>query len=201
MGGDVVADLGCGRGGYGLEIARRTGTRLVGVDFSTVAIERALGRHAQAWSDVEAEFRVGTLTASGLPAKSVAAVLCVDAMQFADPYEDGFAECRRVLRPGGRLVVTGWEPREAGDPAVPERLRRDIGAALVAAGFGDVRVSEKPAWQQAERAMWEAAAATEPDDDPALDSLRAEGTRVLTIIERVRRVLVTGRAPGQRVRP
>src|SRR5689334_14659724 len=39
--GDVLLDLACGRGGYGREIAQRTMSRLVGVDFSAVAIERA----------------------------------------------------------------------------------------------------------------------------------------------------------------
>jgi hypothetical protein len=36
-GGGTLVDLACGRGGYGLEIAGRTGARLVGVDFSAEA--------------------------------------------------------------------------------------------------------------------------------------------------------------------
>jgi hypothetical protein len=39
--GAVVVDLGCGRGGYGVEVARRTETSLAGVDFSTVAPAQA----------------------------------------------------------------------------------------------------------------------------------------------------------------
>src|SRR5882757_4116157 len=42
-GGQLLLDLACGRGGYGLEIARRSGGRVVGVDFSAVAIEQAQG--------------------------------------------------------------------------------------------------------------------------------------------------------------
>lgn len=37
----LLLDLACGRGGYGIEVARRTGSRLLGVDFSSVAIEQA----------------------------------------------------------------------------------------------------------------------------------------------------------------
>jgi SAM-dependent methyltransferase len=39
--GQLLVDLGCGRGGYGLEIARRTGARLLGLDFSPVAVTAA----------------------------------------------------------------------------------------------------------------------------------------------------------------
>ena len=44
--GDTVLDLACGRGGYGLEIAFRTGAHLVGVDFSAEAVRQAR-EHAQ----------------------------------------------------------------------------------------------------------------------------------------------------------
>ena len=39
--GDTLLDLACGRGGYGLEIAARTGARLVGIDFSAEAVRQA----------------------------------------------------------------------------------------------------------------------------------------------------------------
>jgi 2-polyprenyl-3-methyl-5-hydroxy-6-metoxy-1,4-benzoquinol methylase len=39
--GRRLVDLACGRGGYGLEIAARTGVRLVGIDFSAEAVRQA----------------------------------------------------------------------------------------------------------------------------------------------------------------
>lgn len=74
--GEVLLDLACGRGGYGLEVAGRTGARLVGVDFSAVAVSQArqladrLGRAAQ--------FRVGDLARTGLDDDSVDAAMFVD---------------------------------------------------------------------------------------------------------------------------
>jgi SAM-dependent methyltransferase len=189
--GDVLVDLACGRGGYGLEIAHRTGASLIGVDFSAVAIERARQKAAE-----QAEFRVGDLSATGLPDAGATAVVCIDAMQFADPYADGLAECLRILAPGGRLALTGWEPAEPGDEQVPARLRRDIGAELVAAGFDDVVVRHMPEWRNAERRHWELAVQVQPAGDPALESLHAEGTRALGWLERSRRVLATGVAPA-----
>src|SRR6202011_6421025 len=42
--GRRIADLGCGRGGPGQWIARATEAALVGIDFSTVALEQARAR-------------------------------------------------------------------------------------------------------------------------------------------------------------
>src|SRR5215469_6114799 len=79
--GGTLVDLACGRGGYGLEIAARTGARLIGVDFSAEAIRQAGGPARRL--GITADFRVGDLTATGLEAGSATAVLCVDAIQFA----------------------------------------------------------------------------------------------------------------------
>jgi SAM-dependent methyltransferase len=42
--GETLVDLGCGRGGPGLWLARRAGASLVGVDFSAVAVGQASRR-------------------------------------------------------------------------------------------------------------------------------------------------------------
>src|SRR5277367_5743650 len=63
--GDVLLDLACGRAGYGLEIADRTGARLIGIDFSAEAVRQA-GEQARL-RDLDAEFKVGDLTGTGLP--------------------------------------------------------------------------------------------------------------------------------------
>ena len=61
--GGTLVDLACGRGGYGLEIAARTGARLLGVDFSAEAVRQA-GEQARRLGTT-ADFRVGDLAATG----------------------------------------------------------------------------------------------------------------------------------------
>lgn len=192
--GGTLADLACGRGGYGLEISARTGARLVGVDFSGEAIRQAreqarrLGRPA--------DFRVGDLAATGLADGSVSAVLCVDAIQFAPSQAAACTELRRVLAPGGRAVLTCWEPLDRGADGVPDRLRQvDLAAQLAAAGFTEVEVADRPQWRASERSMWEEAAALDPGDDPALRSFHDEGVRSLRTFGLLRRVLATATAP------
>ncbi len=187
---DTLVDLACGRGGYGLEIAARTAARLVGVDFSAEAVRQA--REQAARLGATAEFRVGDLAATGLDAGSAAAVLCVDAVQFAERPEAAYQEIYRVLAPGGRAVLTNWEPYGRDDERVPRRLRTvDLRAGLTAAGFADVEVRERPEWRTRERAMWEEAAALDPGDDPALRSFHDEGVRSLQTFGLLRRVMGT----------
>jgi SAM-dependent methyltransferase len=188
--GGTLLDLACGRGGYGLEIAARTGARLVGADFSAEAVRQA--RQQAGRLGRTAGFAVADLAATGLGTGAADAVLCVDAIQFAPEPDAAYRELRRVLAPGGRVVLTCWEPLDPGDDRVPARLRRvSLGSGLAAAGFTGVEVSERPGWRAAERSMWAEAAALDPGDDPALQSFHAEGIRSLETFTLLRRVMAT----------
>ncbi|MYW91426.1 class I SAM-dependent methyltransferase [Amycolatopsis rubida] len=193
--GNRLLDLACGRGGYGLEIASRTGAQLIGVDFARAALgqAQALARH---FDSVDAEFILGDLAGTTLASGSVDAVACVDAIQF-QPTAASFGEIRRVLRPGGRVALTTWEAADPADERVPARIRAvDTEGGLAGAGFTNVVVRERPQWRAAERAMWEEAAALDPGEDPALQSLHDEALRVLPAFEGMRRVLATAAAAG-----
>ena len=107
---DTLVELGCGRGGYGMAVARATGATLVGVDFSEVALAEARRQAAHLRLGDRVAFTAGDLTATGLPTGSADAVVCLDAVQFARPVAAAITECRRLLRPAGRLVLTTWKP-------------------------------------------------------------------------------------------
>jgi SAM-dependent methyltransferase len=194
--GQVLLDLACGRGGYGLEIARRSGSRVVGVDFSGVAIEHAQRRADELGLADRADFRVGELTGTGLGTASVDAVLIVDSIQFAEPMLDALRECRRVLLPGGRLVITCWEALDATDKRLSPRMRQlDLLRQLPRAGFVDVEITHKPAWRMAEQALWQEALAIDVGDDLAVRSMQDEAQRVLATFDGLRRVLATAFTP------
>jgi ubiquinone/menaquinone biosynthesis C-methylase UbiE len=183
----TLVDLACGRGGYGMEVARRTGARLIGIDFSIEAI-RLAGEHARTRRQ-DVEFRVGGMSDTGLRTGSADAVMVVDAIQFAEPPGAAYAEIHRILRPGGRVVLTSWET-DAVDEKLPARLRDvDLAGDLAAAGFTTVEVAEKPTWYERELAMWNEAAALDPNDDPALQALREEALWVLDRPPGTRRVM------------
>jgi SAM-dependent methyltransferase len=186
--GQTLLDLACGRGAYGVEIARRTGAALIGIDFSEQALRSA--RELARTLGQDAAYRVADMTATGLDPGAADAALCVDAIQFGG--HATFAELHRVLAPGGRVALTCWEALDPSDERVPERLREvSLGDDLTAAGFDEVEVVERPAWRDAERAMWEEAAALDPGTDPALQSMHDEAIRSLDIFPLLRRVLAT----------
>ena len=198
--GSRLLDLACGRGGYGSEIAARTGASLVGVDFSAEAVRQAQLATASRSPQLDATFVVGDLAATGWPDASVDAVLCVDAIQFADEPIAAYREIRRVLVPGGRVALTCWEPRDRNADSLrdlPARIRIvDLAAALSAAGFTDVVALERPEWLVAELALATEAAALDPGADEPLRSLHDESIRSLELIPRVRRVLAAATAPA-----
>jgi len=131
--GSMLLDLACGRGAYGLLITQQAGTSLIGVDFSAQALTEAR-EQAVRMGVSNASFRIGELTATGLPDASVDAVLCTDAIQFPDEPASAYDEIRRVLKPGGRVALTCWNrwttmmsgsvPGYAGQTSAPACTRR-----------------------------------------------------------------------------
>jgi SAM-dependent methyltransferase len=193
--GSTLLDLACGRGAYGLLVTRQAGTALIGVDFSAQALTEA--REQAVRMDVgNVSFRIGELTATGLADASVDAVLCTDAIQFPDEPADAYDEIRRVLKPGGRVALTCWEPLDRDDERLSPRVRRaNLGAGLHQAGFTDVEVRDRPSWLAREHALWTEAVTLDPGDDPALRSLHAEGVKSLQWTALLRRVLAVATSP------
>ncbi|MBK1783691.1 class I SAM-dependent methyltransferase [Prauserella cavernicola] len=106
--GELLADLGCGRGGPGLVVARERGAVLRGVDVVEAAVTEA--RELARELGGEAEFAVGSFEQTGLADHSCAAVMSVDAFWMVWDKPGSLAELGRILRPGGRFVFTTWEP-------------------------------------------------------------------------------------------
>lgn len=193
--GNTLADLACGRGAYGLLIAKETQTSLIGVDFSAQALAEAREQAARMGVST-ASFRVGELTATGLPDASAEAVLCTDAIQFPEEPSVAYDELRRVLKPGGRVALTCWEPVDRADERLAPRIRQaDLAGGLRQAGFADIEVRDRPSWLAREYMLWEEAAALDPGDDPALRSLHDEAVKSLQWAGLIRRVLAVATSP------
>jgi SAM-dependent methyltransferase len=103
---ELLVDLGCGRGGTGLWLARAFSARLIGVDFSPVAIKLAQARAADFLPEGRADFRIGTFEQTGLPDACAHGVVSMDALPFAKDRDAAFRELARILRPGARAVFT-----------------------------------------------------------------------------------------------
>jgi SAM-dependent methyltransferase len=107
--GDTFGDLGCGRGGPGLWLAAHTGANLVGVDISPVAVAAATARAEAVGLTGRASYQQGSFAETGLADAALDAIVSVDALLFAPDKRAAVAEFARILRPGGRLVMTTWD--------------------------------------------------------------------------------------------
>jgi len=98
-----VVDVGCGSGLMSAKLAA-SGRRVVGVDISPVMIERARRRNEPGIAFVHGD-------AEKLPAADGefdAVVNLISFHHYPDPLRAA-AEFRRVLRPGGRLVLVAFD--------------------------------------------------------------------------------------------
>ncbi|MEV7548769.1 methyltransferase domain-containing protein [Amycolatopsis sp. NPDC089917] len=133
--GSAVLDVGCGAGLAVAELSSR-GFRAVGVDLSAEMVEEARRRSP------EAEFRVGD--ACALPVDGGFAGYRADKVfhELAGP-ERALAEARRILAPGGRIVLSGhdWEALiiDSSHPALTREIVRarasEVTAPRIARGF------------------------------------------------------------------
>jgi ubiquinone/menaquinone biosynthesis C-methylase UbiE len=107
--GQTVIDAGCATGLH-LPKLLDTAEQVIGIDHSERSLERARGRLA---GSASARVRLHRADLRSLPVADQAAdrVLCCQAIQHIPTAERRSAvarELRRVLRPGGLLVVTGY---------------------------------------------------------------------------------------------
>ena len=144
--GERVLDLGCGAGRF-VAALREAGADTVGVELAEAALERA--RANAPGADLRLLADDGSLP---LEHASVDLVWCSEVLEHVADTANLLLEVRRVLRPGGRLLVT--VPRngrlqaltrfEAHFDPLGQHLRfytrRSLTATLEHTGFEDVRV-------------------------------------------------------------
>ena len=197
--GATLVDLGCGRGGPGLWLARSRGASLIGVDFSAVAVQQATDRAALFGLAGRAWFVVGDLAATGLADGAADAVVAIDALHFAADPTAAAREAWRLLRPGGRLVLTNWQPRRPVDRRLPTRMGIDWAQTLASAGFAEVRVEARSEWHALFTRVFQFALELgDPGQDVGLASLQDEARRALPMAQLVDRVVGTATRPGPR---
>jgi 2-polyprenyl-3-methyl-5-hydroxy-6-metoxy-1,4-benzoquinol methylase len=195
--GPDVLDVGCSQGIASILLARE-GHRVIGIDREHEAIRAARERLDQEEAQVRerVEFRVGEGRAVGFPDGSFDAVLLGEVLEHQLDPGRLLDEARRVLRPGGRIVVTtpyGVHPYpDHKEPlylsALLERLSSKLSIAEIAlvdryAGVVAERTKDRAprVWRRALRVAESRLA----DQDETVEKLRTlvsdlrEGTRAL----------------------
>ena len=150
----VVLDVGCGGGRTIQQLARLAPEgRVSGIDYSAASVAVARRTNAQAISAGRVDVRVGTVSSMPYADDSFDAVTAVETHYYWPDLVGDLREVRRVLRPGGRVVIVAESYRGKRFGAADVLVMRVLGsklltteehrAALEAAGFSDVAIFEE----------------------------------------------------------
>ncbi len=160
--GEVVLDLGSGAGMDAFLAAREVGPtgRVLGVDMTPAMVEKARGNTSRA-GVVNVEFRFGEIERLPVADASVDAIISNCVINLSTDKPRVFREAFRVLKPGGRLVVSDLVLERA----LPDEIRTSLeayvgcvaGASMLAdylgeladAGFEAVTVIERKSYGDA----------------------------------------------------
>ncbi|SFS65575.1 methyltransferase domain-containing protein [Saccharopolyspora flava] len=104
-----VLDVGCGIGGPALRTARRTGARVTGITVSEAQIEQA--KAAALSEDLRLDFQLADALRLPFLDASFDAAFALESMMHMPDRRQVLGEIARVLRPGGRLVLTDFFER------------------------------------------------------------------------------------------
>jgi GT2 family glycosyltransferase/SAM-dependent methyltransferase len=142
--GAEVLDVACGEG-YGSSMLAQHARRVVGVDIDRGTIERARAKYT---AD-NLNFVEGSCTALPAASGSIDLVVSFETIEHIREQEAFLAEVRRVLRPGGTLVISsperGFYNRYRATPNEfhVRELSRDEFVALLERTFAHVRTGSQ----------------------------------------------------------
>ncbi len=157
--GHRMLDIGCGTGAQTLDLARATGARIVAVDNHAPFVSQLRRRAAELGLAERIDARAGNMNDLRFPDGSFD-VIWSEGSIFIIGFAKGLAAWRRLLAPGGHLVVSEFCWFQDDPPAELQELLRDgctdVGdvaarrAAVGAAGYrllGDFVLPDKGWWE------------------------------------------------------
>jgi SAM-dependent methyltransferase len=124
--GMCVLDVGCGSGGPAMTMADRWEVHVTGVDLVPHHIERAREQAAARGLDDRTAFLEADATSLPFPDASFDHVYAIESAYHAPDKARFYAECARVLRPGGSFLGIDWMLGDDGAGEDGERLLEPV---------------------------------------------------------------------------
>lgn len=108
--GKTVLDIASGEG-YGSDLLASQASQVYGVDIASDAVQHAAGKYVRH----NLEFRVGSCAQIPLPDHSIDVIVSFETLEHHDQHEESMAEFKRVLRPGGTVLISSPDKRNYSD--------------------------------------------------------------------------------------
>lgn len=144
--GETFIDIGCGKAGPGMWIAREINANYVGVDISEIAIELATQRIIDFGLKNKAKFLVVNIYSTNFPNNYFDGAISIDTITYIPDKMKAICEIARILRSDASFVFTTWE--------TPVTVN-DYRPLLRKAGFEVIIYNEIPNWEQKKRRIYE----------------------------------------------
>jgi ubiquinone/menaquinone biosynthesis C-methylase UbiE len=108
--GDIIVDVGCGKGNHAYDLSRQFGCRVVGLDpvWSNLKAAQHLGKFERMIDSAACQrvsFQEASMEAIPLPSGSIDLVWCHDMLVHVVELQTAMDESSRVLKPGGTMIV------------------------------------------------------------------------------------------------
>lgn len=147
-GRETVLDIGCGDGLHTMLIGKRVG-HVVGIDVDEDLIRRAGSYGRKFEAQASTEYIAKPLETIGFPDDHFDLIFSICVIEHIENYREVLRECRRILKPGGRILFTVDTLEQIEDPPLIDKhssqhhvyqyFRRDtLGDLLAEIGFRDI---------------------------------------------------------------
>ncbi|WP_019507891.1 methyltransferase domain-containing protein [Pleurocapsa sp. PCC 7319] len=107
-----IIDVGCGIGGSTLYLAQKFGSQATGITLSPVQVSRAQERAREAGLDERVRFEVANALEMPFADHTFDLVWSLESGEHMPDKTKFLAECYRVLKPGGKMILATWCHRE-----------------------------------------------------------------------------------------
>ncbi|GAA3126995.1 methyltransferase domain-containing protein [Streptomyces rectiviolaceus] len=128
--GSRVLDAGCGIGASAVHLAQRLGCRVDGITISAEQITRAEAKAAEGGVTDRTTFRLVDALHTDYADGTFDVVWALESCELMPDKRAFLAECLRVLKPGGTLLVATWCARDdsltADETRLMGRIYRDF---------------------------------------------------------------------------
>ncbi len=108
----AILDVGCGIGGSSIYLADKFAAEVTGITLSPMQVSRARERAIQLGLEQKVSFQLANALVMPFADSTFDLVWSLESGEHMPNKEQFLAECYRVLKPGGKLIVATWCHRE-----------------------------------------------------------------------------------------